>query len=879
MANRLVYVFDVSFDNTTKNFSLKLWNSSGPLNYYVDDLIVTSTNNVYKIVSAPSTPHNFDTSDYVIVKYTQDIVNIPMITQSWVYAFETTTQHNIGRSSNLIDIQSNINYYVSFLNYNANILDTILPTNSNVLNQLSESDNNLIWKSNVILNSWSHINDKPTALSKIGESAGQPIWNGSAWPGGSGSIVNTIYVQTTDPLNTFGNNNDIVINQNTWVLWYKESGNWIDKGSIKGTDGTPGLAGIDGIDGKTILTGSVNPTTEGSNGDYYINQDTWHIWYKISNNWLDYGSIKGIDGIDGINGNTIHTGPTIEGVDGDYYINQDTWHIWYKESGNWIDKGSIKGIDGTPGIDGKTILTGSVDPTIEGVDGDYYINQDTWMLWYKESGSWIDKVLIKNDNTEVLNKITEDVDGNPLWDGSAWPGGSGDGISSWNELTDKPTSSVTDIDDAVSKKHDHTNKATLDGTQESFTTVLKNKLDGLSNYTHPESHAASIITQDENNRFVTDTEKTTWNSKAAGNHTHTELHEHTNKSTLDLFTVDSETSELLYNGSPMGSDNNTIITGTVDPITEGIDGDYYINQTTWHVWFKESGSWVDKGSIKGIDGTAGTLIYNVSDMPASEIGIDGDYAIDEIDFSLWYKESGSWIYKGSLKGNDGVDATASIISLTTYACNTYTNDTWTTIYTNNDVVIHALYLTSLTNRSDSSVNISLRLVDSSNNELHRIIDNVALSAYAGLENAYSQYPVPSDTKIQFKASAADCEALLSVGILPNAAYVRTMNPAATNTWEDIYDNSLGSTGFRLALISIANTSSDSVNVDMQVTNSDGTTTIYHLVPPLTLEGNTGVENHTGFFVLGAEQKLQIYATNTNVQFLVLLINNEIVELK
>ena len=153
MANKLVYVFDVSFDNLTKNFSLKLWNSSGPLNYYVDDLIVTSTNNVYRIVSAPSTPHNFNTSDYVVVKYTQDIENPPMITQSWVYAFETTTQHSIGRSSNLIDIQSNINYYVSFLNHNANILDTIVPTNSNVLNQLSESNDNLIWKSNVILNS------------------------------------------------------------------------------------------------------------------------------------------------------------------------------------------------------------------------------------------------------------------------------------------------------------------------------------------------------------------------------------------------------------------------------------------------------------------------------------------------------------------------------------------------------------------------------------------------------------------------------------------------------------------------------------------------------------------------------------------------------
>ena len=43
------------------------------------------------------------------------------------------------------------------------------------------------------------------------------------------------------------------------------------------------------------------------------------------------------------------------------------------------------------------------------------------------------------------------------------------------------------------------------------------KLDGIAenanNYTHPASHSPSIITQDANNRFVTDIEKSTWNGK------------------------------------------------------------------------------------------------------------------------------------------------------------------------------------------------------------------------------------------------------------------------------------------------------------------------------------------------------------------------------
>jgi hypothetical protein len=39
------------------------------------------------------------------------------------------------------------------------------------------------------------------------------------------------------------------------------------------------------------------------------------------------------------------------------------------------------------------------------------------------------------------------------------------------------------------------------------------RLLGLSNYTHPTNHLPSIITQDASNRFVTDTEKATWNGK------------------------------------------------------------------------------------------------------------------------------------------------------------------------------------------------------------------------------------------------------------------------------------------------------------------------------------------------------------------------------
>ena len=51
-----------------------------------------------------------------------------------------------------------------------------------------------------------------------------------------------------------------------------------------------------------------------------------------------------------------------------------------------------------------------------------------------------------------------------------------------------------------------------------YTTAEKNKLagiaEGANNYTHPDTHPATMITEDSTHRFVTDDEKTTWNNKA-----------------------------------------------------------------------------------------------------------------------------------------------------------------------------------------------------------------------------------------------------------------------------------------------------------------------------------------------------------------------------
>ncbi len=73
------------------------------------------------------------------------------------------------------------------------------------------------------------------------------------------------------------------------------------------------------------------------------------------------------------------------------------------------------------------------------------------------------------------------------------------------------------IDAAIAAVANKVDKAAGKGlSTNDYTTAEKSKLEGIAaganNYVHPASHSASIITQDETHRFVTDLEKALWNS-------------------------------------------------------------------------------------------------------------------------------------------------------------------------------------------------------------------------------------------------------------------------------------------------------------------------------------------------------------------------------
>src|SRR5690606_10821038 len=63
-----------------------------------------------------------------------------------------------------------------------------------------------------------------------------------------------------------------------------------------------GQDGTDGINGRSVLSGSVAPTTEGADGDFYINTSTWEIYGPKDGSWGDPTSLIGPEGPQGPQG-------------------------------------------------------------------------------------------------------------------------------------------------------------------------------------------------------------------------------------------------------------------------------------------------------------------------------------------------------------------------------------------------------------------------------------------------------------------------------------------------------------------------------------------------------------------------------------------------
>jgi hypothetical protein len=154
---------------------------------------------------------------------------------------------------------------------------------------------------------------------------------------------------------------------------------------------TTGLT-IVGANGLSILSGTANPTTQGVNGDLYINTMTGTLFGpKTGGAWPSTGlSLIGASGTKIFSGTTAPANTL--GNNGDFYINTTTGtFIGPKAGGVWPPTGIA--ITGTPGIDGangSTILSGIGAPANTlGKDGDIYIDRSTGNFYGpKDNNAW-----------------------------------------------------------------------------------------------------------------------------------------------------------------------------------------------------------------------------------------------------------------------------------------------------------------------------------------------------------------------------------------------------------------------------------------------------------------------------------------------------------
>jgi hypothetical protein len=186
--------------------------------------------------------------------------------------------------------------------------------------------------------------------------------------------------------------------------------------------------GLRPADGNLIVYGTVDPTTEGNDGDAYINTTTsFYFGPKAAGVWPAGIDLTGATGPTGNDGTQIVYGiiaPTTEGNDGDTYIDTVTDTIYYeKTGGSWPAGVSLIGSAGADGIDG-TNGTNGVDGT-DGVDGDIGPQGDAGT----DGSDGANGVGVPTGGTtdQVLAKI-DGTDYNTQWVTAASGGGGGTGV-------------------------------------------------------------------------------------------------------------------------------------------------------------------------------------------------------------------------------------------------------------------------------------------------------------------------------------------------------------------------------------------------------------------------------------------------------------------
>lgn len=105
-----------------------------------------------------------------------------------------------------------------------------------------------------------------------------------------------------------------------------------------------------------------------------------------------------------------------------------------------------------------------------------------------------------------------------------------------------------------------------------------------------------------------------------------------------------------------GKDGKTILgnVGAPSP-TEGTDGDWYLNITTWDMYRKESGTWILRGALQGPKGSAGKdgVQWYYDETPAPGIGNLNDINFNGTTGDVHRRTATGWVLVGNFRGPEG----------------------------------------------------------------------------------------------------------------------------------------------------------------------------------------------------------------------------------
>ena len=371
-----------------------------------------------------------------------------------------------------------------------------------------------------------------------------------------------------------GKDGDTYIDATTGDVYKKRDGAWGKIGNLRGPQGEQGQKGENGKDGRAPkikvedIAKSAGTTSVSSRSGIRItvyddknNNDEFDEGDTVLNTKEVY---NGTDGRNGVDGQT----PKVKAERDEakkqmtltFYIDKDGDGNYTEGTDTLVQTSIVKdgqdGATGQAGRDGKEVLNGKVDPqATDGKDGDSFVNTVTGDVFVKKNNAWEQAGNIKGPKGDK--------------------GENGrDGFT--------PEVTVTDNHDGT-----HTITITQPEGRPALTTIVKNGENGQT----PKVKAV----RDEAKKQTT----LTFYIDKDGDGNYTEGTDTLVQTSIVKDGQDGATGQA-------GRDGKEVLNGKVDPqVTDGKDGDSFVNTATGDVFVKKNNEWEPAGNIKGPKGDKG----------------------------------------------------------------------------------------------------------------------------------------------------------------------------------------------------------------------------------------------------------------------------------